>query len=486
MKKISSTILLSLFILITTINAHDQFSNLKFHGTEDTLTKITEIISNKQKGAYFRFGDGDINLALGINDLLQPARDQLLVEMREAFLINEPTVLKTLPLYCREFNGYEAGMCPGNHEAPYEWCLDKLLKVDPLWGGPITDVYSHAALSFAATHKQDLCINFLKFLKDTSCYMLIGNENLPQEIRDLLFGKGCIFVPTPPSQSYNDIDRIERECLNHIGDTDNYKVIITAMGCSGRPLQKRLWQKLDHVFLFDFGSLLDAICGWNSRAWIDITHFDQKAFIENLKRDVHVVCTTALIEIDYEKRKQEYVHTLKNLEQLGYIPYIFEAIKPNGPTFLDDYSNHVLYANVNDPNLKNKGVNEVRLLMEGFKHVPFADQDIVIKITGRYYLKSDLFLKTVAKHPTVDVFVKKDPYGQVYTGCYALRYNLFKELLSQLDCERMERENINFERIVANYVERLKEENKARVLELDHLDIIYNVFGKGIREVKEL
>ena len=165
--------------------------------TEETLTKITEIISNKQKGAYFRFGDGDINLAFGINDLLQPARDQLLVGMREAFLIMS-TVLKTLPLYCREFNGYEGRTVSGNHEAPYEWCLDKLLKAVSLWGGPITDVYSHAALSFAATHKQDLCINFLKFLKDTSCYMFIGNENIPQEIKDLLFGKGCIFVPDTP------------------------------------------------------------------------------------------------------------------------------------------------------------------------------------------------------------------------------------------------------------------------------------------------
>ena len=88
-------------------------------------------------------------------------------------------------------------------------------------------------------------------------------------------------------------------------------------------------------------------------------------------------------------------------------------------------------------------MNEIRLLREGFKRVTFADHDIVIKITGRYHLKSDLFFKTVVKHPTVDVFVKKDPYGQVYTGCFALRYNLFKELLSQLDCERIERENTN-------------------------------------------
>ena len=259
-----------------------QFSQLVFHRTSETLEKITEIIKNKQKGAYLRFGDGDITLALGQGELLQGANIRLKNEMQQALSLNGPTILKTLPLYCRELNGFERGMFPGNHEAPYAWCLDILHKAKPLWGSKITDVYSHAALHFAACENPALAINFLKFLKDSSCCMLIGNKDIPVHIRDLLFGPQCIFVATPPSQSYNEIDRIEQECLQKFPKNNEYKIIVTAMGCSGRALQKRLWYKLENVFLFDFGSLLDALCGWNTRAWIELTKFDEKVFLAQL------------------------------------------------------------------------------------------------------------------------------------------------------------------------------------------------------------
>lgn len=284
MKKIIFTLQL-LAILISFKSHAAPFPEVKFHGTEETLSKIVEIIDSKQKGAYLRFGDGDVNLALGEHDALQTAKRELMIEMQEAFLINSPTVLKTLPLYCKEFNGYEEGMSPGNHEAPYDWCLNILNRVKPLWGKNITDVYSHAALHFASSHKQDLCIQFLKFLKKSPCYMFIGNANIPLKIRNLLFGENCIFIPTPPKQSYNAIDTIEKECLKNIDSTDDYKVIITAMGCSGRALQKRLWNKLDNVFLFDFGSVMDALCGWNTRAWIEITQFNEIDFIRKLTQE---------------------------------------------------------------------------------------------------------------------------------------------------------------------------------------------------------
>ncbi len=284
LKKTVKAQLIILYIFVQTLYLNGKpFTALRFYGTEETLLEIEKIISNKEKGAYLRFGDGDVNLALGENDALQPARHSLMLEMREAFAINGPTVLKTLPLYCKEFNGYEAGMFPGNHAAPYDWCLDILKKAKPLWNGQISDVYSHAALHFAASQYPEMCIKFLKFLRNSNCFMFIGNENIPQEIRDMLFGPDCIFIPTPFQQSYSAIDRIEAECLNKIGNNNEYKIIITAMGCSGRALQKRLWNKLDNVFLFDFGSVMDALCGWNTRAWIELTKFDEKTFIDRLK-----------------------------------------------------------------------------------------------------------------------------------------------------------------------------------------------------------
>jgi len=265
-----------------------EISDLKFHRTQETLEKITRIINNKEKGVYFRFGDGDILLANGQSDMLQGANKRLQSEMQEALALNGKTILKTLPLYCKELGGWELGMFPGNHESDYNWCLSIIKKAYPLWGGNITDAYSHAALHFSATQNPDICISFLRFLKTSGCCLFVGNKNVPTNVRNILFGKDCMFVSTPSQQSYNEIDAIETACLAKIAllPKDSYKIIITAMGCSGRPLQKRLWNKLDNIFLFDFGSLLDALCGWDTRAWITLTHFDGIKFLGTLEKEL--------------------------------------------------------------------------------------------------------------------------------------------------------------------------------------------------------
>lgn len=259
-----------------------------FHKTTDTLNHIQKIIGNREKGIYLRFGDGDLNLALGQGEMLQSYNPKLASEMREAFALTGNNVLKCLPLCCKELDGWEPGMFAGNHETPFSVCLNMLSKASPLWGGPIIDVYSPIALHFAATSHPSLCIDFLKFLKQSNCCLFIGNENIPQSIRFMLFGPQCTFVPTPAKQSYRDIERIEKECLTQIAQlpTEQYKIIVTAMGCSGRALQKRLWLKLDNIFLFDFGSLMDALCGWNTRAWIELTKFNEKTFLQKLEQSL--------------------------------------------------------------------------------------------------------------------------------------------------------------------------------------------------------
>ena len=235
--------------------------NLFFHSTKETLATITTIISQQQKGMYLRFGDGDINLVTGRRDALQQYYPQIQKEMCEAFGLNGSTILKTLPIHCPTLNTCEKGMFRYNHEQPYERCLSFLQKVKPFWGGGIQDVYSPVALHYVSVYDPDYCVRFLHFLKQ-HCTVFIGNEKIPASIRELLFGPQCAFIRTLSNNAYTKIDAIEQKCLGIINKIDGYNVIITVMGCSGRVLQKRLWQKLDNVFLFDFGNLMDALCGW--------------------------------------------------------------------------------------------------------------------------------------------------------------------------------------------------------------------------------
>lgn len=474
-------LLFSLEIICTYSIAFDQriAPNLVFHKSEETLHKIMQIINNEQKGAYLRFGDGEVNAAIGKDLILTTVSPELTWEIREAFKLNGPTILKSLPLHCREFGGFESGMFPGNHEWSYDGCLDLLSTVRPLWGAEITDVYSQVALHYLATYNQNSCINFLKFLRSKNC-LFVGNENVPQHIRELLFGPESMFVQGPPYEAYSQIDRIEKECIEILNNSSGYKVVVVAIGCSGNILQKRLLEKADNIFIFNFGSLIDALCGWNTRAWISLSKFDAQQFLSFLSQETRILCTSALLAHDFEARKAEYMKSLSFLSARGYKPYVVEAIAQSGPTFLENYSDQVFYSRVNNHHLRNKGVNEARSMLAAFEHFGFKDNDMILKLTGRYSFNSDSFLKLIENNCDVDAFMKKDEHGQVFTGCFAMRCNYFKDMLRQIDLERMEYSLISLEREVANYIER---NSHLNVMEVGTLGITARIDQNSFAEL---
>jgi len=190
---------------------------------------------------------------------------------------------------------------------------------------------------------------------------------------------------------------------------------------------------------------------------------------------IKILYTAALIDKHFEGRKQEYLHSLGNIYMLGFEPYIVEACKKAGPTFFDEHCKHVFYAKSNNPRLKNKGVNEASTMLESLNYFDFDDEDMILKITGRYYLKSDFLIQMIKNNPEHDAFVKLDPHGQVFTGCFAMRYKDFKQMLEQLDFAYMEKYMINIEREVADY---LRYRN-IKTLKLHKVDVAAKIFGTG-------
>lgn len=451
----------------------DIASNIIFHKSEETLNRIMEIISSEQTGAYLRYGDGEINAATSGSLILQTVTPELRCEMQETFRLNGPTILKGLPLHCKEFGGFEPGMFEGNHEWSYGQCLDFLNRVSPLWGAPIRDVYSQVALHYLATYNQNVCINFLKFLR-SKCCLFVGNENVPQSIRELLFGPQSYFVKAPSCESYSQIDRIEKECLEVLNGIDQYKVVVVAMGCPGCALQKRLLGKVDNIFLFNFGSLLDALCGWDTRMWISLSKFNAPQFLSFLSQKVRVLYTAALLEKDYEKRKIEYIKSFNILAGMGYQPYVVEAITQNGPTFFDDLADNVFYSKVNDSSVRNKGVNEARSMLAACKHFNFEENDIILKMTGRYRFNSDNFIKLIEANCDVDAFILEKSPLDVFTGCFAMRYKYFKDMLEKFDFDYMEREQSAIEWEVPKYLEKNRH---IKVMKVQKVDVTACVNG---------
>ena len=474
-----------LIFLITTLGGNIIYGNslaphLKFHKSRETLSNITNLIERKQKGVYFRFGDGDVNLAVGKADMLQKSNSLLQQEMREAFCINGPGVMKALILNCEEFGGYEEGMLPGKFLSSDQLGFDILRNAKLLWGVEIADVYSSTALHFTATDYPDEAIRFFRRLKQSNCTVFVGNENIPKHIRDVVLGPQCQFVPTPPCQSYEQIGRIEKECLLALSKTSNYQVAVIAMGCAGRVLQKRLWNKVDNVFLFDFGSLMDALCGWDTRAWIQLSNFDKDRFLSKLSKNIKLVYTSALIDKQFESRKSEYIYSINTLSSFWHKPYVIECCCKSETSFLNEYCDNVCYTQTNDARLKNKGVNEAVSLLKGLEYFKFSDDDMIVKLTGRYYFKSDKFFHLVEANPAVDAFVKQDSKGQVISGCFAMRCKYLKDMLRNMDFNKMEKERINIEFEVAQYLKKMKQVMKIKYV--NNLGVIADIFGIGVRE----
>ncbi len=223
-------------------------------------------MKHRQPGAYLRFGDGDICLLHGQPDMMQTPHPHLQLEMREAFRLAGPGILKCLPLHSNKF-----GMCPGMVDGAFlsndDWATAELAKCFEYFIGD--HIYSHVALAYLSVFEPSLAQRFLTELKATNP-IFVGNENASPHVLRALFGD-TPHVPTPSRCAYQELDRIEGQLLQEIRRRGkHFQVVVVATGCTGRVLQKRMLNQTRSVFYFDFGSLLDALCGEQTRAWMEV------------------------------------------------------------------------------------------------------------------------------------------------------------------------------------------------------------------------
>ncbi len=243
----------------------------------DTLNTISKIIEENKKGAYVRFGDGDVYLLNGYEDSYQTSSEKLSGEMQETFKLKGDNIIKCLSIHSYLY-GKEEEMFEGNHLVSNDQANKLLYSTFQYFVGH--KIYSPIALHYCATHKPLIANSFLKTLKKKTI-LFIGNEKVSNDTVRLLFGNAK-HIKTSPENAYNDIDRVEIEANNFLDKENNYGVVVLAMGCSGRPLTKRLISKNHNIFIFDFGSLLDGIIGFNSRVWLLKTEINYKLLLKDL------------------------------------------------------------------------------------------------------------------------------------------------------------------------------------------------------------
>ena len=254
------------------------------------------------------------------------------------------------------------------------------------------------------------------------------------------------------------------------------------MSCPRPALQKRLRDHLDNVCLVDFGNFIDLI----SRREPPSSEFLRLLEVELKEPPIKIIMTSALLRLAphiMQMRQDEYVKSLQTLKDYGYRPYVVEACQKSPPSPFEDFTNFVFYSSVNNYRLKNKGVNESKSLIEAFKYFNFDDEAIIVKLTGRYCFTSRDFLDTVEKNPQMDAFICYHaefpiPRVRILTGCFALRGKLFKQFLANLDFVKMEKEMVDIEIELGNFIRKLSETHD-NILIMNKLGLSAHVGGTG-------
>lgn len=161
---------------------------------------------------------------------------------------------------------------------------------------------------------------------------------------------------------------------------------------------------------------------------------------------IYLIITTSINDKygseNYNERKERYLYAIKNT--LKNVPNGIKIIivENNGKreTYLDNiYDNQnnlvdVIYTDNNKLRFKSKGVNELLDIKEVINKYEIKDDDIIIKLTGRYKIESDVFFKQI-----INTEIKYDAWIKFFgtcslkfeeydciLGCYAIRAGFLK------------------------------------------------------------
>jgi hypothetical protein len=190
---------------------------------------------------------------------------------------------------------------------------------------------------------------------------------------------------------------------------------------------------------------------------------------------IYLIITTSISNRfgvqDYEDRKQRYLYAIT--ETLKHLPQEIIAIivENNGKreTYLDTFNYHqkevkVCYTENNKHRFKSKAANELMDIKEVIYQYGIKDDDIIIKLTGRYRVLSPKFFNDVIENENMfDAFVKffgscslKFEQYDCILGCYAMRVKYVK-LFNEYSIDNYKSGEVAFARYVRFCGARLKE-----------------------------
>ena len=191
---------------------------------------------------------------------------------------------------------------------------------------------------------------------------------------------------------------------------------------------------------------------------------------------IYLIITTSINNkfgnLDFEHRKNRYIDSIKSVLKLIEND---ETIKPiivenNGKrtTYLDEFNCDIKYTDHNKLKFKNKGVNELLDIKYLIKLYNIDDNDMIIKLTGRYKLLDLEFFDVIKNNcDTLDAFIKffnvctmQYLQNDCVLGLFAIKCKYLKQFfytcIKSPECE---------------FAEFVRENIKENVIEINNLNL---------------
>jgi len=189
---------------------------------------------------------------------------------------------------------------------------------------------------------------------------------------------------------------------------------------------------------------------------------------------IYLIITTSINNkhgvINDTHRKKTYIQaittTLNHIKDINIKPIIVEN---NGfrSTYLDNLGCDILYTNNNDLQTPHKGVNELQDIKDVIDKYNIQDDDMIIKLTGRYTPLKDTFFKNVINskydallkffHATANIF----KYYDCVLGFFAIKCKYIKQF--KYECKTSP--EVEFATFVRNTID------KNKIEEIMYLDL---------------
>lgn len=190
---------------------------------------------------------------------------------------------------------------------------------------------------------------------------------------------------------------------------------------------------------------------------------------------LYLIVTTSIIDkhanTTEDHRKNRYMeciqHLIDLLEKDSSVKIV--VVENNGlrQTYLDDLKCDILYTNNNNYKVAHKGVNELSDIKDVIEHYDINEDDMIIKLTGRYKMIDMSFIQLVKdKSKEYDAFIKffnvcelKYMYQDCVLGLFAMKCKYIKDF--EYDCFKSP------EYEIAEYARK----NIHKLMEIDHLNL---------------